>query len=260
MSSEQLVVSPSSMQSMIDSVQASLESQYLADDRPWVVAFSGGKDSTLVLQLVFNMLLGLGKRATKPIFVLSSDTQVEAPNVAAYVTAAMDTIQRAATALQIPISTILVRPTPAESYWGKLIGKGYPPPSRWFRWCTSNMKIKPSRRAIENITHNHGSVILLLGTRISESSQRGRAMQAREINSRGLNPHHEIPNALVATPIASWSNDDVWEYLSDNPCPWGGNHSYLFSLYRQASGGECPVIFDLNTPSCGCLLYTSRCV
>ncbi|SBT05842.1 putative sulfurtransferase DndC [Candidatus Propionivibrio aalborgensis] len=251
MSSEQLVVSPSSMQSMIDSVQASLESQYLADDRPWVVAFSGGKDSTLVLQLVFNMLLGLGKRATKPIFVLSSDTQVEAPNVAAYVTAAMDTIQRAATALQIPISTILVRPTPAESYWGKLIGKGYPPPSRWFRWCTSNMKIKPSRRAIENITHNHGSVILLLGTRISESSQRGRAMQAREINSRGLNPHHEIPNALVATPIASWSNDDVWEYLSDNPCPWGGNHSYLFSLYRQASGGECPVIFDLNTPSCG---------
>ncbi|WP_310448903.1 DNA phosphorothioation system sulfurtransferase DndC [Sulfuritalea sp.] len=251
MSSEQLAVRPSSMQSMIELVQASLESQYLADSRPWVVAFSGGKDSTVVLQLVFNMLLGLGKRATKPIFVISSDTQVEAPNVAEYVTAAIDSVQRSATKLRLPISTILVRPTPAESYWGKLIGKGYPPPSRWFRWCTSNMKIKPSRRAIEDITINHGSVILLLGTRISESSQRGRTMQAREINSRGLNPHHEIPNALVATPIANWTTDDVWEYLSDNPCPWGGNHSFLFSLYRQASGGECPVIFDLNTPSCG---------
>ncbi|MBI3095495.1 MAG: DNA phosphorothioation system sulfurtransferase DndC [Rhodocyclales bacterium] len=251
MSSEQLAVKASSMRSMIESVQASLESQYLADNRPWVVAFSGGKDSTVVLQLVFNMLLGLGTRATKPIFVISSDTQVEAPNVAEYVTAAMDSIQQAATKLRLPISTILVRPTPAESYWGKLIGKGYPPPSRWFRWCTSNMKIKPSRRAIEDITLNHGSVILLLGTRISESSQRGRTMQAREINSRGLNPHHEIPNALVATPIANWTTDDVWEYLSDNPCPWGGNHSFLFSLYRQASGGECPVIFDLSTPSCG---------
>ncbi|MFZ3086575.1 MAG: DNA phosphorothioation system sulfurtransferase DndC [Methylotenera sp.] len=231
--------------------KANLEKLYFSDTRPWVVAYSGGKDSTLVLQLVFEMLLGLRQRATKPIFVISSDTQVEAPNVAAYVTASIDKIQQASLRMGLSVISTLVRPKPSEGFWGKLIGKGYPPPSRWFRWCTSNMKIKPSRRAIDEITNQHGSVILLLGTRFSESVQRGRTMQAREINSKGLNPHHEIPNALVATPIAEWSTDEVWEYLTTHNCPWGGSHDYLISLYRQANGGECPVVFDLNTPSCG---------
>lgn len=236
---------------LADAAHRVLEELYFSDNRPWVVAFSGGKDSTAVLQLVFDLLIQLGEQATKPVFVLSSDTQVEAPNVAAYVASAIDRIDRSAQDLGLPIITKLVQPRPEETFWGKLIGKGYPPPSRWFRWCTSNMKIKPSRRVIENITREHGSVILLLGTRIAESSQRGRTMQAREINSKGLNPHHEIPNALVATPIADWTTDDVWEYLSNTPCPWRGDHSFMFSLYRQANGGECPIVFDLNTPSCG---------
>ena len=238
--------------SLASQTKASLWSLYLSDQRPWVVAYSGGKDSTLVLQLVYEMLLEhKGGERNKLIFVISSDTQVEAPNVAAYVSSAIQKIENSAVISGLPIKTCLVRPTPSESFWGKLIGKGYPPPSRWFRWCTSNMKIKPSRRQIDEITRHHGSVILLLGTRFSESVQRGRTMQAREINSRGLNPHHEIPNALVATPIADWATDDVWEYLTTHNCPWGGSHEYLVSLYRQANGGECPVVFDLNTPSCG---------
>ncbi len=98
MSSEQLAVKSSSS-SLVDSALRDLESLYHADSRPWVVAFSGGKDSTVILQLVFNMLLALGKRATKKVFVLSSDTQVEAPNVAEYVVSALDRIQQAATDL-----------------------------------------------------------------------------------------------------------------------------------------------------------------
>jgi len=230
---------------------SALKKLYLADNRPWVVAYSGGKDSTAVLQLAVNVLLDLGEKANKPVYVLSSDTQLEAPNVADYVSASLRRIEEAAKDLSIPLFVRLVRPLPQESFWGKLIGKGYPPPSRWFRWCTSNMKIRPSRRAIEEMTEACGSVVLLLGTRISESSQRGRAMQARETNSRGLNPHHEIPNALVATPIADWTTDDVWEFLASSNCPWGGDHSFMISLYRQAGGGECPAITDLNSPSCG---------
>jgi DNA sulfur modification protein DndC len=95
------------------------------------------------------------------------------------------------------------------------------------------MKIKPARRVIETITRRHSSVILLLGTRLEESSSRSQRMEARESNSRGLNPHHEIPNALVLTPIAHWSTDEVWEYLfTHNPPPWGGNHDFMLNLYR----------------------------
>lgn len=228
-----------------------LEKLYLADNRAWVVAFSGGKDSTAVLQLVFEMLIELEKKATKPVVVISSDTQVEPPDIASYLVTVLQKIDVAAKKLHLPISTQLVKPLATESFWAKLIGKGYTPPSRLFRWCTSNMKIKPMRRAIDKITRNHGSVILLLGARIAESSQRAKTMRAREVNSSGLNTHHEIPNVLVANPIAEWATDDVWEYLSANACPWGKDHSDLFSLYRQAESGECPVILDLNTPSCG---------
>ncbi len=228
-----------------------LRKQYLEDERPWVVAYSGGKDSTLVLQLVFELLLELGGKATKPVYVLSSDTQVEAPNVASYIKNALADIEKAARFRHLNLHTELVEPELNESFWSKLIGKGYPPPNRWFRWCTSSMKIKPSRRAVEKIAQEFGSVILLLGSRMDESSQRAKSIQSFSNNERGLNKHHEIPNALVFKPIVDWTTDEVWEYLYSHPPAWGGDHDELIRLYRQANGGECPIILDLNTPSCG---------
>lgn len=231
---------------------ALMEESYLADDRPWVVAYSGGKDSTLVLQLVYETLARLGPRATKPVHVVSSDTGVEPPNIAQYLDRTLTAIQADAQVRGIDLTCHLVRPKIEEGFWAKLIGKGYPPPTRWFRWCTTNMKIKPSRRAIDGIVAEHGSVILLLGTRRAESSSRAQRMDRRGGNLRNLNPHHEIPNAYVATPIADWDDDEVWTYLfENNPPPWGTPHDAMLTLYRQALGGECPVVMDLNTPSCG---------
>jgi DNA sulfur modification protein DndC len=149
------------------------------------------------------------------------------------------------------LKTHLVKPSLDDGFWSKLIGRGYPPPTRWFRWCTTNMKIKPSRRAIDKIVATHGSV-LLLGTRRAESSSRAARMDGRQTNLRNLNPHHEIPNAFVSTPIADWADDGVWQYLyENNPPPWGLAHDRMLTLYRQALGGECPIVMDLNTPSCG---------
>ena len=235
-----------------DMVVRELQEQYLSDDRPWVVAYSGGKDSTLVLQLVIESLKELGTKARKPVYVISSDTRVEAPQIIDYVERVLDAVDKFARSERLAIRSEIVRPTTEQSFWTKLIGLGYPPPTRWFRWCTSNMKIKPSRAKIEEISRTHGSVILLLGTRRKESGNRSRSMEARERNDRGLNPHHEIPNAYVLTPIADWDDDDVWEYLFEsNPPPWGYPHDEMLQLYRQANGGECPVVLDLNTPSCG---------
>jgi len=225
---------------------------YLADKRPWVVAFSGGKDSTVLLQLVYEMLIEHKHSATKPVYVVSSDTRVEPPNIADYIERTTSCIEAHARSHHFPVHVRLVSPRPDESFWGKLIGKGYPSPTRWFRWCTSSMKIRPARRIIDEIISEHGSVVLLLGTRRTESSDRGKRMDARQCSARKLNPHNEIPDALVATPIAEWENEEVWEYLARyNPPPWGGDHGIMRDLYRQASGGECPFILDLIAPSCG---------
>jgi DNA sulfur modification protein DndC len=177
---------------------------------------------------------------------------VEAPNVEEFLGKVLAAIQRHGQANGLPIQVHHVRPEPNQTFWVNLIGKGYPSPTRTFRWCTTKMKIRPARKVIEDVISNAGSVILLLGTRIAESSERGQRMEARQQNERGLNPHHEIPNALVMTPIARWSNDQVWDYLfQNNPPPWGMRHDFMLDLYRQANGGECPVVLDLNTPSCG---------
>lgn len=229
-----------------------LSSLYKRDNRPWVVAYSGGKDSTAVLHLVYSLIIEFGKAAPKPVFVISSDTRVEAPNIVTYIESVLAAVGRHAEQTSLPVTTEIVTPAANESFWAKLIGLGYPSPTRWFRWCTTNMKIKPSRRAIDKITAQYGSVVLLLGSRFDESDDRRRRMEARNRNSAGLNLHHEIPNAYVATPIADWNTDDVWEFLfENNPAPWGRSHDQLLELYRQANGGECPVVMDLNTPSCG---------
>jgi DNA sulfur modification protein DndC len=229
-----------------------LRATYLVDQRPWVVAFSGGKDSTLVLQLVYEMLLALEPGLRKPVFVIASDTGVEPPNVAQYLEATLKLVDDGSKAHSLPIEIHLVRPMAAEAFWTKMIGRGYPSPTRWFRWCTKNIKVNPARRVIEGIAGKYGSVVLLLGTRHSESSARGQRMQARLHNERGLNPHHEIPNALVATPISEWTTDQVWTFLlKNNPPPWGGSHDFMLDLYRQAGGGECPLVLDLDTAPCG---------
>ena len=173
---------------------------FMADKRPWVVAYSGGKDSTLVLQLVYEMLCDLPSKKLKPVHVISSDTGVEPPNIARYMHASLDRLKEDAQRRKIELFTHLVKPTTENSFWGNLIGKGYPPPTRWFRWCTTKMKIRPSRGVIERIAKISGSVILLLGTRTDESRQRGKGMKARECNSRGLNPHHQIPKCPCAHP------------------------------------------------------------
>ncbi len=236
----------------LSDTRAILRENFLADNRPWVVAYSGGKDSTLVLQLVYGMLLSLTPEQQKPVHIISSDTRVEAPNIEEYLQNSLMQLEQHARTSSLDLTVHLVKPEIEDSFWSLIIGKGYPPPNRWFRWCTTKLKIRPVRKVIDEITSEHGSVILLIGTRKAESSNRSRQIENRQYNSRGLNQHTEIPNALVLQPIMHWTTDEVWEYLfTHNPAPWNFDHDRMLELYRQANSGECPVITDLDTPSCG---------
>ena len=113
------------------------------------------------------------------------------------------------------------------------------------------MKILPTSRYIRNQASLAGEVILLLGVRRSESATRA-GVVARYDNGARLNPHNDLAGCFVFRPIVDLDTDEVWEFLAANAPPWGGSHRRLIQLYRDAGGGECPVITSRDdAPSCG---------
>lgn len=228
---------------------------YLADDTPWVIGYSGGKDSTAVTQLVWLTLAALpdSDRRKKPVYVITTDTLVENPIVAGWVRSSLQTLSRTAEKEGLPFQTKLLEPTIDDSFWVSLIGKGYPAPRPMFRWCTERLKIKPTSQFIEQTANKYGEAILLLGARKAESAVRSGSLTRREsVSKEGLTPHPQLVNTLVYTPIQDWSNDDVWMFLTRVPNPWGHSNKDLMALYRGATeDNECPVVVDTSTPSCG---------
>ena len=112
---------------------------------PWVVGYSGGKDSSAVLQLIWLAIRDLPpENRRKPIHVISTDTLVEQPVVAAWVEASHKKMSEAAQEQDMPITPHKLTPDIKDTFWVNLIGKGYPAPRKLFRWCTNRMKIKPN--------------------------------------------------------------------------------------------------------------------
>jgi DNA sulfur modification protein DndC len=230
---------------------------YVADQIPWVVGYSGGKDSTAILQLVWLALSELEpEKRLKSVHIISTDTLVENPVVASWVTRSLQTMNRAAAEQGLPINAHRLTPNITDTFWVNLIGRGYPAPRPKFRWCTDRLKINPSNAFITNVVRKNGEAILVLGTRKAESAARARNMAKYErmrVRDR-LSPNRNasLPNCLIFTPIEDWSNDDVWLFLMQVDNPWGYNNKDLLTMYQGASAdGECPLVVDTSTPSCG---------
>lgn len=228
---------------------------YAQDDIPWIIGYSGGKDSTAVLQLVVLALRKLGpNQRTKPVHVISTDTMVENPIVAAWVKLSLQRLKELADTEDLGLSVDRLIPKIDDTYWVNLIGRGYPAPRPKFRWCTERLKISPVSEFIGTVVKRHREAIIVLGTRKAESAARAQVMNRLEKLSRRdrLRPHSELPNASVFSPIESWSNDDVWMFLMQEQNPWGHSNEDLLTMYRGATAdGECPLVVDGSTPSCG---------
>ena len=77
-------------------------------------------------------------------------------------------------------------------------------------------------------------------------------LKAREQEGTALRAHTSLVSADVYAPIQDFTTDDVWKYLTRVQNPWGLDNQTLFGLYRSASkDGECPLVVDTHTPSCG---------
>lgn len=236
---------------MFKEILDNLKDQYISDPRPWLVGFSGGKDSTLVAALVFSTILSVPEQQRKkPVTILSTDTRAEIPAMIEMLQSTLKRMSTISQKLNLNVEVSLLKPPPEQSFWVNIIGRGYPPPNRTFRWCTQRMKIDPVTKFVNQRIGHWGEAIIHLGARRAESAQRSQSMAGRE-SINGLHRHPDLPRVWVSNPIEYLTTEEVWAYLLQNNNPWGDDNRALYKLYTNASNGECPIQIDSSTPSCG---------
>lgn len=219
---------------------------YKHDERPWLIGYSGGKDSTLLVSLVYEAVKRLkntGTNLTKKVYIITSDTMVENPIVKNYMHSSSDSINVAAGKDHLTdiIQADVIYPEADQTFWSRVIGLGYPTPEPpGFRWCTERLKINPMNKYVNDRIKESGEIVVLLGVRKGESLTRMKTITAREIEGKLLNMHNDIPNAYVYNPITEIPNELVWEFLLKDDCksPWGTDMKYLFNLYQGENLGE----------------------
>ncbi len=243
---------PSTWDSIVDGIRA----EYLSTEQsyPWIIGFSGGKDSTVVAHGVLEALLSIPpSKRTRPVHIVSNDTGVESPLVIAHLVKVQKQIKDAVASLNLPVHVVTTNPDPDKTFWVLLIGKGYPSPNQTMRWCTDRLKILPTSRYILDNVSKHGASIVVLGVRRDESNSRLKSIDKHQnMDNSNLTPHTALPGAFVYRPIVDLTIDDIWEILGQHQPPWGGTHKDLIQLYRDAEGGECPVVLSTDeAPGCG---------
>jgi DNA sulfur modification protein DndC len=180
----------------LDQIHQEIQQVYLQYDYPWVIGYSGGKDSTTTLQLVWNALAELSpEQRTKPLYVISTDTKVETPVIVDRISESIRLMNEAANAQQMNLTAHKLSPILNDTFWVNLLGRGYPAPNSIFRWCTERLKINPSNRFILNKVAEHGEVILVLGSRRGESATRDQVLNMHRITGMNLARHGQLPGA-----------------------------------------------------------------
>lgn len=231
-----------------------IDQQYAEDGSiPWVIAYSGGKDSTLLLQTVWERIAKMPiEQRKRHVFVMANDTLVESPMVQKHLRDSTQSIREAAKRQDLPIVVRVSEPYADQTFWVNVIGRGYIPPTRNFRWCTDRMKIQPTNLLLKSIVEKHGGAVLLIGTRMAESSQRRQTMEKHGASASQTNPHNSIANCHVMTPLADLQDNEVWAILTQRKPPWGESHRKLVAMYKNAGGGDCPLVLTkADAPSCG---------
>lgn len=245
------------MSKRINYIISELKDQYLIDDnlRPWIIGFSGGKDSTALLQLVWLAISEVPVNERKrEVHVVCNDTLVENPIIQAYVYEVLEKIKEASISMNMPIRVDTTIPRLEDTFWVNVIGRGYPVPNNAFRWCTDKMKIKPTSRFLTDQVAENGSAIILIGTRSSESATRAKSIKKHEIRGKRLTKHPHNPNTYVYSPIKELQLEEVWYIINAMTSPWKADNSKLFQIYMDASADdyECPtIVTDKSHRSCG---------
>ena len=220
---------------------------YNSDAEPWVVGYSGGKDSTAVVKLIFQSLLRIAD-PHKGVTVIYCDTGVEIPAASALARHSLHDLETEARQFNLPISVRVLTPQITERFFVKVIGRGYPPPTDKFRWCTDRLRIDPVSRFLES--EHVTSATVVLGVRESESATRKLTLNENGTDDPFWKTQRGARNRRLFMPILDYSIRDVWlaNLLVDRPRALRAKE--VADLYASASD-ECPTVRDTKGAPCG---------
>ena len=221
--------------------------EYLRSDEPWYVGFSGGKDSTAVLKLVYSAMKR-SPRHERQVVVVYCDTGVEIPPIAQHVRRTLAKLRAEASGDSLNLRVRVARPPRHDSFFVKIIGRGYPPPTNKFRWCTDRLRINPVTRVLRSCDNGAGTVVL--GTRRGESVERDKVLARHQLRSRYFYSQGRAARRVIFAPVADFTTHDIWSCVLGLDRPRAVDAETLAGLYRDADG-ECPMVRDEHGPPCG---------
>ncbi|TVL47446.1 phosphoadenosine phosphosulfate reductase domain-containing protein [Shewanella algae] len=235
------------MEKLQKSINATIE-QLRIDDNPWIVGFSGGKDSSLVIQVLISALCKIPVNKRKKLYVFYCDTGVEIPVLKNYIKDTLYRIETESRALGVDISVKAIKPPIKDRYFVKVIGRGYPPPTNIFRWCTDRLRIDPIQTAIKQYVGEKEATVIL-GTRFSESIERDKILKTNALENPYLFKQQGHQKTTLFCPIVDFTTEDVWEGLHCIDGVAAIDLHHISKIYKEISG-ECPIIRLPETNPC----------
>jgi len=219
-----------------------IEKEYLSNKMPWSLGFSGGKDSSAMLKLVYIALTNL-KKTEKAINVVYCDTGVEIPIVTDFVKKTFNSLEKEISDYNLPIKINIVRPALENRFFSKVIGRGYPTPTNKFRWCTDRLRVLPIQAIMQKKSN-----IVLVGVRKGESIERDKIIENHYTNNPYYLKQANFPNTKIFAPILDYKVSDVWSVIKSDYLPTSINGNALELIYKSA--GEEQIDFkDFSSPS-----------
>lgn len=216
-----------------------LKHYYINDHRPFCVAYSGGKDSSVLVYLTVKMLKNLIEEKIelyKDVLIINSNTLAELPPVLKHLEDSLQKIQHYSNEYNLKVKVQEVKPEEKNTLNVQLLGVGMPPPSNQLRWCTDKLKVFPIDKKIKE-NFPTGEFISVIGTRRDESFSREARIIKKTVKDTDLKLNDRYKLASNLMPIEFWSTKDVWEYLFKQSNDLL-NVDFLWKIYSDASGKD----------------------
>nr|WP_321306828.1 phosphoadenosine phosphosulfate reductase family protein [uncultured Sphaerochaeta sp.] len=188
-----------------------------------MVSFSGGKDSTVVSDLVMSAL------GTPKVLHMFGDTTIEFPLTYEYIKKYRESH---------PYTPVRSIRNNDQRFLD--ICEDIGPPARMMRWCCSMFKTGPITRKINQIcnssltsgTPNQSKILTFYGIRKNESVSRSKYERID-----GSGEALKIQKQIVGSPVFFWKDIDIWLYILANQLEF--NDAYRLG-YDRVGCWCCP--------------------